>query len=428
MSGSQFVHPDEIRMQFARGMSELYRAEIPIYQDLVELVAKNNDDVLRADSALNTQIEQQGGLIQLGLERHGAIRLGTASELRMVRKVFALMGMSPVGYYDLSQAGIPVHSTAFRPITLASIQKSPFRIFTSMLRPELIEDEALRATVHEVLSQRDIFTPGALDHVQRAEKEGGIRPENFASFLAEVLPTFRWHQRANVDFELYERLHHQHRLIADIVCFHGPHINHLTPASLDIDAVQSLMSENNLRAKAIVEGPPLRKCPILLRQTAFTAVSENVSFPNADGSVHDGSHTARFGEVEQRGLALTPKGHALYEKLLQSVMAQISPSPDGQNAQEYYDVLAQVFEEFPDSWDEIQEQELGYFTRAESGALVPILYEDFLPVSAAGIFRSNLGTRPSSNFKGISQQQNFEKALGCQVIDPFKLYAEISIS
>ncbi|PVM01489.1 hypothetical protein C4794_26615, partial [Salmonella enterica subsp. enterica serovar Anatum] len=41
---------------------------------------------------------------------------------------------------DLSQAGVPVHSTAFRPIDEASLSRNPFRMFTSLLRLELIEN------------------------------------------------------------------------------------------------------------------------------------------------------------------------------------------------------------------------------------------------------------------------------------------------
>ncbi|HRD84765.1 MAG TPA: DUF1338 family protein, partial [Rubrivivax sp.] len=48
---------------------------------------------------------------RLDLERHGAIRVGTPAELAMLGRVFAVMGMHPVGYYDLTVAGVPVHAT-----------------------------------------------------------------------------------------------------------------------------------------------------------------------------------------------------------------------------------------------------------------------------------------------------------------------------
>jgi uncharacterized glyoxalase superfamily metalloenzyme YdcJ len=59
----------------------------------------------------------------------------------------------------------------------------------------------------------------------------------------EALETFRWHSHATVDADTYHALHNEHRLIADVVCFPGCHINHLTPRTLDIDRVQALMPE-----------------------------------------------------------------------------------------------------------------------------------------------------------------------------------------
>jgi uncharacterized glyoxalase superfamily metalloenzyme YdcJ len=55
----------------------------------------------------------------------------------------------------------------------------------------------------------------------------------------------------------------------------------------------------------MIEGPP-RRCPILLRQTSFKALDEPIAF--TDQHETRGSHSARFGEIEQRGAALTPKG------------------------------------------------------------------------------------------------------------------------
>lgn len=56
-----------------------------------------------------------------------------------------------------------------------------------------------------------------------------------------------------------------------------------------------------------------------------------------------------------------------------------------------------------------------------------IRYEDFLPVSAAGIFQSNLAgvgqNRPESG-QGSGSRGDFENALGCPVHDEMKLYAD----
>jgi uncharacterized glyoxalase superfamily metalloenzyme YdcJ len=141
MATMKHVNPDDIRTLFSRAMSDMYRAEAPQYGALLELVADVNDETLRRDPDLKASLERAGELDRLSVERHGAIRLGTAQELVAIRRVFAVMGMHPVGHYDLSVAGIPVHSTAFRPINDEALRRNPFRVFTSLLRLELIEDE-----------------------------------------------------------------------------------------------------------------------------------------------------------------------------------------------------------------------------------------------------------------------------------------------
>jgi len=373
------VSPDDIRAQFSAAISALYRAEVPLYGELIEIV-----DTVNARTS--TREEDR-----IGGERHGAIRLGTASELAMMRRAFAVMGMHPVGYYDLAPAGVPVHSTAFRPIEPDALRRSPFRMFTSLLRLELIADEAVRHAVATILARRRIVSDRLVQHIERSEQEGGLTIDEANSFVAELIETFRWHRHALVDGETYKRLLHAHPLIADIAAFRGPHINHLTPRALDIDTVQAAMVERGMAAKAVIEGPPRRAVPILLRQTSFAALEEEVVFAD-----HVGTHTARFGEVEQRGAALTPKGRRLYD-----------------------DILAGrgTFADFPDRLDELRRDGLAYFRGTD-----PILYEDFLPVSAAGIFQSNLGDARREAFAAPSAQAEFEQALGRPVLDIFSLY------
>jgi uncharacterized glyoxalase superfamily metalloenzyme YdcJ len=55
----------------------------------------------------------------------------------------------------------------------------------------------------------------------------------------------------------------------------------------------------------------------------------------------------------------------------------------------------------------------------------PIVYEDFLPISAAGIFRSNLGDRENPTVRSAANLDLFERQLGCSVIDEHDLYASI---
>ena len=431
------ITADEIRECFSQAMSAMSQQEVPQYGTLLELVADVNLAILENNPKLHEQLANADELARLNVERHGAIRVGTAEELATLRRMFAIMGMYPVSYYDLSQAGVPVHSTAFRPVDDAALARNPFRIFTSLLRLELIANEALRKRAAQILSGRDIFTPRCRQLLEEYEQQGGFNETQAQEFVQEALETFRWHRQTLVDEETYHALHDEHRLIADVVCFPGCHINHLTPRTLDIDRVQALMPECGIAPKALIEGPPRREVPILLRQTSFKALEEPVMFAGE----HKGTHTARFGEIEQRGIALTPKGRALYDRLL----GEAGVGKDNLNHQRH---LQEVFSAFPDSEFLLRQQGLAYFryrlTPAgeahrqafrpgddpqpliERGWVIaqPIIYEDFLPVSAAGIFQSNLGNEVQTRSHGNASREAFEEALGCAVYDEFTLYQQ----
>lgn len=434
---TSYVPHDLIRERFSAAMSGMYQTEVPQYGTLLALVAEVNRDTLAHDPGVAERLSVRGELERLNVERHGAIRVGTAEELAMLRRLFAVMGMHPVGYYDLSEAGVPVHSTAFRPIEDAALACNPFRIFTSLLRLDLIESPSLRERAAAILARRDIFTPGARELIELYEQQGGLTAEQSERFVEEALETFRWHRHATVDLETYHALHAVHRLIADVVCFKGPHINHLTPRTLDIDEVQRRMPESGIAPKAVIEGPPRRRCPILLRQTSFKALEEPILFAGD----RPGTHTARFGEIEQRGIALTAEGRALYDRLL----AESRKESAGLENHEHQRVLEAVFAEFPDDETELRRQGLAFFEYELTGAgavadiaegadierlieqglvrAAPITYEDFLPVSAAGIFQSNLGGAETAAYEGNSSRDEFEAALGVPAIDELSLYA-----
>ncbi|WP_428375023.1 2-oxoadipate dioxygenase/decarboxylase HglS [Lichenicoccus sp.] len=409
------VDPDFRRQRFSQAMSAMYRREVPRYGDLIELVSAINSRVLDGDPALADSFDE-AERARLDQERHGAIRVGTPEELGLLRRMFAVLGMVPVGYYDLAAAGVPVHATAFRATEPSSLAASPFRVFTSLLRLELIADAALRQAAQEILARRRIVTPRALALIERFEHAGGLDAPESQEFVREALETFRWHATATVDAATYDALRQAHPLLADVVWFGGPHINHLTPRVLDIDAAQAAMLARGLPAKEQIEGPPPRSCPVLLRQTSFKALSEPVRF---GGSV--GTHTARFGEIEQRGVALTEAGRARYDSWLASDKSHIMSS-------------------LPDNHAALREQDLAFYRYRRTGrpaprgadletalahgavAAEPILYEDFLPVSAAGIFRSNLGDSAREADQPAPRREALEAALGCAIVDEVALY------
>ncbi|KAL6921014.1 hypothetical protein ACHAPO_006268 [Fusarium lateritium] len=427
MTATNSISPDAVRAMFASALSSMYRREVPQYGTLLKLVSDINHKK-------HHQIEPR-----IEVERHGAIRLGTPEELSTMRRLFSVMGMHPVGYYDLTVASLPVHATCFRPLTQKALAYNPFRVFTSLLRLELIEDEGLRSKASEILSKRCIFTPRCMELIEQFELQGSFSEAIAEEFIKEALETFRWHKTSTVDLKTYKALRKAHPLIADVVCFKGPHINHLTPRVLDIETAQIEMLRYGLQAKDAIEGPPPRLCPILLRQTSFLAIDEAIAF--SEGEETGGSHKARFGEIEQRGMALTPKGRQLYDDLINEWRDTVSKLTEVESKQKH---LAKIFERFPDDVETLRTEKLAYFAYkpvqsaiktqeadidalVNSGAIVvePITYEDFLPVSAAGIFHSNLGGDGGMRHTASADKGSFEKSLGCAVKKEFEMYSEM---
>ncbi|KAI7334506.1 hypothetical protein KC315_g3720 [Hortaea werneckii] len=432
----------------------MYRREVPQYGDLVRIVKEINEDVL-AKSPLGGK---GSSTMRLSLERHGAIRVGTPEELRTIRGIFELLGMRAVGYYDLSVAGLPMHATAFRPVDSSALDENPFRVFTTLLRPELLCTVEARELALALLSQREVFTEELKELLDVVDRQGGRLTEQQAEgFILQALLTFSWRPLAAATREQYKMLNAEHPILADISCFRSIHINHLTPRTLDISAAQVAMKQAGLQAKSSVEGPPARRNPILLRQTSFLALEESVLLPDSTDVAKEpvqGHHKARFGEIEQRGAAVTPAGRSLYDQLHAKAMACAARVSD-QSSKE--SVIAHVFQDFPDDWEQMRKQGLVYceykcsadLSRRpveakqdysailldrllEQGVIeaLPITYEDFLPFSAAGIFQSNLGSdqdkKPQATMReACSDQEVLEEALGCPTLNPDSLYQAI---
>ncbi|RAH46067.1 DUF1338 domain protein [Aspergillus brunneoviolaceus CBS 621.78] len=427
------VEADDLRTEFASAMSAMYKQEVPLYGDLIKIVRDINAATVDPTSdtvALRASAERPT------LERHGAIRLRTPYELQIMRRIFRVLGMQPVGYYDLSVAGLPMHATCFRPRTTSSLDRNPFRVFTTLLRPELLASEVAREQAISLLRQKEIFTDKLLKLLDVAEAQHHrLTREQAAVFVPEALRSFSWQSVAAATYEQYQVLKHEHPILADIACFQSAHINHLTPRTLDIAEVQATMKAAGMAVKSRIEGPPLRKCPILLRQTSFLALEETVNFKTSSGPGEShwvrGTHKACFGEIEERGAAVTPKGRQLYDRLLEESMAQAT----GADPEQVDAVMAAVFKQYPDDWTELRQQGLIYCEyrctgkdsmdalpqdRSSTYSLEqligegrieasPITYEDFLPFSAAGIFQSNLQSQGSTSNRVLCQERKSDR-------------------
>lgn len=402
----------ELRSRFAAALSRMYGREVPEYTTLVEVTEQVNADHLAAhpDTA-----ERLGSIGRVTAERHGAIRVGSPAEMHDVAVLFAGFGMYPVGFYDLREATppVPVVSTAFRPIDPHELARNPFRVFTSMLTTSdrRFFDTDLQRQLDGFLARRRLFPDVLLSLARRTADDGGLDEQQAQRFVALATSVFELSHEP-VDLGWYRELERVSAVAADIGGVTSTHINHLTPRVLDIDDLYARMSARGVTMIDRIQGPPRWDGPaVLLRQTSFRALAEPRRFALPDGSVTDGALRVRFGEVEARGIALTPSGRALYDELMDA---------DPSNANGLWD------RRFPASEDELEKHEAAYFTYHD-GVREPIVYEDFLPKSAAGIFRSNLDTDTDTAVSATGSGTDFSRAslaaaIGRDIHDPYELY------
>ncbi|MFK7958967.1 MAG: DUF1338 family protein [Phycisphaerales bacterium] len=206
--------------------------------------------------------------------------------------------------------------------------------------------------------------------------------------------------------------------------------------------------------KDATEGPSWNT-PILLRQDAYRALTEPVTFVESDGREIQSEHTARFGEIEQRGWATTPAGRTLYDACLADAEAERAEHPERARVDPDAHEAAYVacFDRFPSTLPALLAAGLVFGSHAptEAGrsaaaagsidttdlaALVQrglvrvngLRYESFLPVSAAGIFASNLdqyGTQSYVRDTPEALREHLETLVGGTIIDPVDLSAAL---
>jgi uncharacterized glyoxalase superfamily metalloenzyme YdcJ len=404
----------QLRARFAEALSAMYGTEVPAYTTLVEVSGDVNRDFVER----HPDAERLGTLDRVTAERHGAIRVGTPGELTDVADLFAAFGMYPVGFYDLRAAAspVPVVSTAFRPIDADELARNPFRVFTSMLATadRRFFDADLRPRVERALAARTLFNPELIAQARVIAAEGSCPASAADGFVAGAVAAFAL-SREPIDRAWYDELSGVSAVAADIAGVGSTHINHLTPRVLDIDDLYARMAARGIAMIDAIQGPPRWDGPdVLLRQTSFRALAEPRRFRGVDGCVTEGALRVRFGEVEARGVALTPKGRERYDTAFGALADAADPS-------------AVWSRYFPASDDEMAAQGLAYYYGGDPAK--PVVYEDFLPASAAGIFRSNLDSDAEA-IDAVDDSDYSSKwlagAIGRDLLDPYALYRALA--
>src|SRR5699024_1832865 len=357
----------ELRARFARSLSEMYGVEVPAYTTLVEVSEAVNQDYM---NKMGAEGERLGTIGRVTAERHGAIRVGSPKEMGQVAQVFAGFGMYPVGFYDLRDAAkssVPVVSTAFRPTDKDELAKNPFRVFTSMLAaddPRFFTPE-LQERLQNFIAQRQIFSQELLSIAAKAARDEGLEEAEADEYIKLATAAFELNDEP-IDDQWYRELEAISAVASDIGGVRYTHINHLTPRVLDIDDLYDRMEARGITMIDEIQGPPDWDGPdILLRQTSFRALDEERTFKFADGTVGPGALRVRFGEVEQRGIALTPRGRELYDSMNTEVDEKLAAGAEHTRVE----IARGIWEQhLPKTEKGLREQGLGYFTYEVTGS------------------------------------------------------------
>ncbi|MFM8731587.1 MAG: 2-oxoadipate dioxygenase/decarboxylase family protein [Phycisphaerales bacterium] len=206
--------------------------------------------------------------------------------------------------------------------------------------------------------------------------------------------------------------------------------------------------------KDFTEGPS-EDTPVLLRQDADTALTQPVTLMEAAGSMVGATPTARVGEIEERFYACTPAGRALYDRCLAEADAarERDPSLPKRDWDAYEHAYAAPFAAFPKTLPELVERGLVFaqfaptpagLAAARAGRVTTtdlvelsrqglvtcegLRYEDFLPVSAAGIFASNLnhyGTASTARVRPTYSKAVLEAIMGKPIVEAAEVSAGI---
>jgi uncharacterized glyoxalase superfamily metalloenzyme YdcJ len=279
---------------------------------------------------------------------------------------------------------------------------------------------------------------------------GEMTSDDFRKRAVTVLTRFT--QRADAD---YLQLSFKHLTAAEI--------NSFERSSLSADAIEhaagavthrlgqpdlDLTKLDHSGFKDSTEGPSW-DTPVLLRQDAYKALTEPVRFTNPGGANINTVHTARFGEIEQRFYATTTEGRTLYDRCLADAEAAKGKAAGRTaNLEAAETEYASHFADFPKTLPELLKAGLVYGLysptaagKAAAGSITTtdihelvdlgyatyegLRYEDFLPVSAAGIFASNLnqyGTKSTATAKPTYTRAMLEDILGRPIIDTDAVY------
>jgi uncharacterized glyoxalase superfamily metalloenzyme YdcJ len=409
--------PWQLRAHFAQRLSDALARVVPGHTALIDGVRETNAQASSAHHHL-------GSSERVAVERQGAIRVGSPAELAAVARIFAALGMYPTGFYDLrelSDGTVPIVGTGFRPNDPVELERNPFRVFAALLTTmdRAFFSTELAARIDTFVERRELFSPRLLALADRAAAETGLGDEDAQEFLSLAVEAFTAPTEP-VDQGWYDELAAISSIAAEIAGVDQANIQHMAPRVLDLEAFAKRLPELGIHALGVV-GPPGWNGPdLLVRQVLLATPSPEVD-PGTDPRL------LYLGEVETRGIALTRLGRQVYDAFGPDALPDSADGLAGAafSVNTMTAVPERVRDGRPPAGDLSSLLAAGWLTSE------PVVFEDFLPESAAQLFRSRRTSgraRRSRNprhapWSGpVLDTAWMAGALQCELLDPDELY------
>lgn len=420
----RWVESDEIRLKYVQMISDLFHSRYSVYGVVFDIVRDVNNMALIQNASLYDEMVKKGQKQTFSQELSAHYILFNPGDLGIIRRIFAVMGLYPVGFYNLDLNGKSLASTLFKPLNKIALKQQPFRITVSLAN-QSFDNECEQ---HNVPKNRLDLSEKFLGLLQKFEKYSALNELDVHYFIQELQENLH---KPDYDMQCCEQRPFRSSMnqIRESIMIRSTSL-----ACLNLPKVIEELKHFDLYAIDDLDGPSDRKHPLLFNKMNINLRSKH---PDHQKSDSDNQNIPVFTiQLEQRGLALTAKGHQFFKSILSNLKSRLEPRTRLSLVQKRK-LMNQVFKRFPDSSYSLYRKGLAYFTfsvnpeieiiddrywteedlprliRSKRILLTPLIFEDIY---------SSYSVHASSSFDFVEEKKSFEAYLGTCIHDEMRYY------
>lgn len=416
----RLVNSDELRSRYIKMVNDHFyikNHEFAIISDVIKDI--NNIELIKSPILLE-KLRKQGerDFYIEELEVHYKIR--NKIDLSIVRQIFAVLGLFPVGFILQGSLQNPVPCTLFRPINNSNTKKHYIRVKLSY---------AYDLKSFKKTSKEEVDIPKAAKSCQklkqfldRFQKDSYFIDSDVELFLKEVIDFL--HPEFNTS------------IIDQEVCNSGMRdsnsICEIRFPTLSLSRTLSMISKYKFDIDYKVNLPEGRKHPLLYNLANIFLKSTNNHLyqtkvePDALLNI----------QLVQRGIALTPKGKSQYSKTLAEIFSE--QNQYNKKIDNLQRSINRNFRKFPDSTSQLYQEGLAYFYFKLKPDMHLLNYKNWSKEDLSDLIHSNHIDVLPIMFDGLLDTQElkinqldelvrahkcaFEEKLECSIQDEHEYY------